>query len=137
MLKAVSVSVCILCECLDGKEVHLDQRRDQPGLEVHHSFAGLGQSLQVAKERDVLMNIVNEIFIILILTYQDQVLNEVGQASVGEHHEPGDGSGNSLRVSFSWGVRVSRVGTLVAVLGAAASRNQLKINSKVSRKIHW
>lgn len=58
-------------------------------------------------------------------TYQDEVLNEVGQASVGEHNQSGDGSGNSLCVSLSRGVGISGVGALVAVLSATASRDQL------------
>lgn len=74
-----------------------------------------------------------------MLTYQDEVLNEVGQASVGEHNKSGDGSGNSLCVSFSRGVGISRVGALVAVLGATASRDQLneEVMIEVNTRHYW
>lgn len=54
-------------------------------------------------------------------------MNEVGQASVGEHDEAGDGAGNSLGVSLAGGrgVSIDRVSALVTVLGAAASGDQL------------
>lgn len=61
-------------------------------------------------------------------------MNEVGQASIGENDQPGDRSGNSLSVSrLGGGVRIGRVGTFVAVLGAAAAGNQLDEGGEETR----
>lgn len=121
--------------------VRLDERRDQPGLEVDHSFTSLGNSLQKTRtpvdERITQKS--KNLVIKNVSTHQDQVLNEIGQASVGQDDQSSYWAGNSLGVTVTSRMHsnssIGGIGTFVTVLGAAASRNQLKWVGEVIIKL--
>lgn len=64
-------------------------------------------------------------------TYQNQILNQVGQTTVREHKQTGYWSGNTLGITIALAQLVvvavfGRVGLFVTLLGTGATRNELQ-----------
>lgn len=70
------------------------------------------------------------------MPYQNQVLNEIRDATIGQHDQSRHRAGNALRVAVGAfaGVAFGRVLLLVRLLGAAAARDQLFGTVEMARK---
>lgn len=62
--------------------------------------------------------------------YENQILDEIWQPSVGKHEESGDGAGNAFGVSISLtNVGFSAIVWLVSLFSATASTDKLKLQT--------
>lgn len=136
-----------------GGSATLDEWRNQTCLEVNHSFAGLCDSLQekgfkihfnecVHLQQDRYGLVGKWQFLSTITrtpTYQNQILNQVGQTTVGEHEQTGHWSGNTLGVTVALAQLVvvfGRVGLFVTLLGTGATRDELQGDNQPRLAFH-
>lgn len=73
-------------------------------------------------------------------TYQNQILNQVGQTTVGEHEQTSYWSGNTFGITIALAQLVvvvvfGRVGLFVTLLGTGATRDELQEDFQ-SRLVH-
>lgn len=101
----------------------LDERCDEASLEVHDSFTGLCDSLEMKNiltcERRL------EIF----STHENQILNEVRQTAIGQHEQSRHWAGNAFGVSVALSdvsVIGGAVGVFVGLFCSAAAADELQ-----------
>lgn len=150
---SVCVGVCVLrWLCTVGVDLtktgrrgrgqeHLDKRCNQFGLEVDKLLAGCCHTLKEKKRKGIWLGRI-EINRILI-SYQNQVLHQIGQSTVGKHDKTCHRSGNTLSVAIGGaravaaavrivcaaaaaGTAAYAVGSLITLLGLHAAREELR-----------